>query len=276
MSTPSIAHYREAFNLALGVGPQNPFSVSSLDVSNDDFLKLGGAKGDRWEWKHGGHIYAFRIVRARGTIASAGIALKRYIGAAGRTGTMASSTKAVSVTADTFAENEVVDGLMITTGGTGPNQMRRIKENTTEAGASTVTVAERDNTHNAYEAIGSPEAWTTLPDATTTYSIYCGWEVVPTSGVGDVVIGVSLAAVTSGNWTIIIEGGPCQALVVGSTDATTAGGWVVPSATAGTLKGPTAAGITAVEAAGVCGQAIQVQAGAAALTAIILSRRHIV
>ena len=275
MSTPSIAIYREAFNLALGVGPQNPFSVSSLDVSNDDFLKLGGKKGQRWEWEHGGHTYAFRIVRARGTIASAGIALKRYIGAAGRTGTFSASTKAVSTTADTFTENEINDALIITTGGTGPNQVRRIKEHDASANA-TVTISERDYTHNAYEAIGSPEAWTTLPDATTTYSIYCGWEVVPTSGVGDVVIGVSLAAVTSGNWTIIIEGGPCQALVVGSTDATTAGGHVVPSATAGTLKGPTAAGITAVEAAGVCGQAIQVQAGAAALTAIILSRRHVV
>lgn len=268
MSTPSIAHYREAFNLALGVGPQNPFSVSSLDVADADFLKLGGQKGKRWEYKGN----TFRIVRVRGTGVVAGTALSRYIGNAARTGTFSASTKAVSTTADTFTESEVIDALIITTGGTGPNQVRRIKEHDASANA-TVTIAEPDYAHRSYEAIASPEAWTTLPDGTTTYSIYADWEVIPTAGATSVVIGVALATVTNGNWTIIIEDGPCQALVVGTTDATTAGGAVVPSSTAGVLKGPTAAGITAAEAWLVCGQAIQVNAGASALTEIVLSRR---
>ncbi len=216
MSQASIAHYLEAFNYGLGEGSYNPFT-RSLDVSHADFMdgKLHGQRGKSWEYKGN----TFRIVRVRSANVVIGSALSLFIGGATRAGTLASSTKAVATTALSLTESDVAGGLLFTTGGTGaaPPQLRFIKDNDGTAGATTLTVAERDQAHNI-EAISTPDAFTTLPDGTTTYGIFCHWEAKQSAGVSDAITAIALGTVTNGNWTIVIEEGPVNALVVGTTE----------------------------------------------------------
>lgn len=261
MSGSSDAIFFRAFSAAIGEGSYNPFANSN-DVAYADLAnaKLRIGPGQSNDFRYGFVDYRFRLVRAKSAVAQ-GDLVTPFVRS---TGTFASSTKAISTTAASYTASELASGLVVTKAGTGLNQLRFIKDNSDDAGASTITVATFDNTYNT-DAISTPDAWTTLPDGTTTFTAYCPWDVDKSAAATDFVIGVALNTVTAGNWTIILEKGPAMTKVVGSTDATTALGPVVPSATAGTAKGPTAAGITAAEAARVFGYAVDAYAGAALL-----------
>lgn len=75
---------------------------------------------------------------------------------------------------------------------------------------------------------------------------------VDVAGAGGYPVGVALGTITSGNRTIIQISGLARVLTVGTTDALTDGG-VAVTAAAGVVKGPTGAGLTAVEASTIVG-----------------------
>lgn len=269
MTSSSI--YRRIASKALGEGLAAAFG--NCDVSDADFARIGKLGG-----KPGGvytdpiHGIRLRIVRVRGAaVAAIGTTLKRYIGGTGRTGTFSAATKALVTTTSTFADNEIGGAFLATTGGTGPNQFRNVLEFDSAANA-TIRVAKRDSQYDLAD-IASADAYAVSPDATTTFSLYAPWEVTPCSAVADFVSCVSLSTVTQDNWTIVAEKGPVPVLTVGSTDAATAGGGAYPSATLGTAKGPTAAGITAQEASRLFGIFIDAYSGAAALRLVDLLGR---
>jgi hypothetical protein len=259
MSLSANAIFKYAFSNALGEGAAKLFSYGN-NVSLSDLGKLGFALGQRFAFRVGNIDYIFRVGLFKAAGAE-GDALKLD---APRTGTLASSTKAISTTASTYTESALAGGLITLTANTGAPATRFIKDNSGDSGASTVTVAERDMAHNI-DATSTTDAWGTQPDATTTFAIYTPWEVNVSAAATDFIVGACLNTVSSGNCAIYLEQGPVMVKVIGAPDATTALGPLVPSATAGTLKGPTAAGITAVEASRVCGLAITAYGGAAAL-----------
>ena len=88
--------------------------------------------------------------------------------------------------------------------------------------------------------------------------------------------GVALGAVADDEIGVIQVGGPVLAKCVGSTDALTALGTVVPSGTAGVLKGPTTAGETAADARLACGISISAYSGASALRLIYLTGNRVI
>lgn len=266
----AMALYRTSVNRALGDGTWEAFK--GLDVTNSDFLELqktrtalgGLRKGQSFTDEITGNRY--RIVRARGTITGEGYILKQYIGAAGRVGNLTgASTKAVQVTDDTFVAHDLVDGYEFINAGTAVGELRTILENDDTAGASTITVAAKRRVYPGETVADSPDNFVALPDATSDYVAFCPWEVVQTSAVTDYVVACALGAVTDGNWTIVLEQGYGLIRVVGSTDALTAGGPIVPSATAGIGKGFTTAGETAAEARLAFGQSIVAYSGASAV-----------
>lgn len=258
--------HREAFNRALGTGLADSFR--SVDITDANFSQLGISKGQRFPYiiPGTGTEFVLRAVRARGALLE-GSLVKRYVGAAGRIGNLtAASDKAIVVTDDTFVANDLAGGIFFITAGTGANQRQRfIRKNSAAAGASTITVAEREGLYPNTTDEDAADALDTAPDGTSDYSVYCDWEVVASAAATDFVVGVSLGVATSGNWTLILETGICLCLQVGSTDAVTAGGALVPSATAGTAKGPLTAGLTATEAMVAFGEALSAYAGASAL-----------
>jgi hypothetical protein len=261
-----IAVYRRAFSRALGEGRISAFK--GLTASDTDFQTkraLGGlAPGERFIDPVTGNVY--RVGRARAAVGEAGLLLKTYVGAAGRIGTgTANSTKAVFETADNLVAHDLVNGYFTLTGGTGAPETRLIIDNDDTAANSLVTVSEADRSYPGTTAITSPDAFTTLPDNTTTYSIFCPWEVLPTTAVTSRVVGVSLGAVSDGDWFIYLEKGYGYVKAAGDTDAITADGPIVPSATAGVGKGPTGAGITATEARVCAAYALEASTAAARL-----------
>lgn len=267
----SSSIYRRIASKALGEGLAAAFG--NCDVSDADFArigKLGGMPGGKYtDPIHGVRL---RIMRVRGAaVAAVGTTLKRYIGGTGRTGTFSAATKAVVTTTSTFADNDIGGAFLSTTGGTGPNQFRNVLEFDSAANA-TITVAKRDSQYDL-AAISTPDAYSVSPDATTTFSLYAPWEVTPCTAVTDFVSCVALSTVTQDNWTLVADMGPVPVLTVGSTDAATQGGPAFPSATLGTAKGPTAAGITAAEAARMFGIFIDAYSGAAALRLVDLLGR---
>jgi hypothetical protein len=262
------ALYRRIASKALGEGLAAAFA--SLDIADSKFYQLGMNPGDRGTDPI--HGVTIRAVRARGAaIAAAGTTLKRYIGGTGRTGTLSAATKAVLTTPSTFADNDIGGAFIQTTGGTGPNQFRSVLE-FDSAALATITVAKRDREYDLAD-IASADALAVLPDNTTTFSIYAPWEVTPCTAVTDLVSAVSLGAVTQDNWTLVVEKGPVPTLTVGSTDAAVAGRGAFPSATLGTCKGATAAGVTAAEALVQFGVFIDAYSGAAALRLVDLLGR---
>lgn len=256
VAIPAI--YRRAFDHWLNEGAYQAFK--NLDVADADFQKLGLGKGAEAEYEGG----TIRIVRARGALVAGGLC-KLYIGGANRTGTLtANTTKAVTEGAETYVKGDLSGGNVFIKSGTGVGQLRKILSNDAAAGASHLTVARPDTGLNQ-TAIQSPDAFATLPDATSTYSIVMGWEVVASAGVNDYVNAIALGTVTSGNWTLVQTRGYCLINCVGSTDALTAGGPIVPSATAGTGKGFTTAGELAKESRLAFAQALDAYSGAADL-----------
>lgn len=249
-----------AFAEWLSTGRKDAFKGANLSIT--DIAKLGLELGQYACYD--GAIY--RAVRARGALTGEGYILKQYANAAGRTGTAtAASTKQRMVTADTLVKGDLKGGRVWRPSGTGTTEGPRvILDNNDAAGASTVDVSRRV-AHLNRAATSAADAFTTAPDGTSTYNLHCDWEVVETSGVGDYVIGAALGAVTDGNLTIIVVESPYAVIrCVGSTDALTALGTLVPSATAGVAKGFTAAGETAAEARLSFGAPYDAYAGAAA------------
>lgn len=267
----AMALYRRAFSRALGEGAYEAFK--SLNVSDSDFNELmkkssglgGLRRGQSFHDEITGNRY--RIVRARGAITGEGYLLKQYFGAAGRVGNLtAASTRAVLTTDDSFTARELAGGYVFINAGTGIGELRPIQDNDGTAGASTITVVPAGKPPYPGSTVADwPDNFTALPDATSDYVSFLPWEVVETSGVGDYVVGAALGAVTSGNWTIVLEEGYGLLRVVGSTDALTAGGPIVPSATAGIGKGFTTAGETAAEARLAFGQSLVAYSGASAV-----------
>jgi len=265
----AMALYRAGINRALGEGAYEAFK--GLNVTDADFMeltksnKLGGLRRmQSFVDEMTGNSY--RIVRARGAITGEGYLLKQYFGAAGRVGNLtAASTKAVITTDDTFVAHDLAGGLVFLNAGTGVGELRPIEDNDDTTSLSTITVARKRGTYPGETVADSPDNFVALPDATTDYVSFVPWEVVETSGVGDYVVAWALGAVTSGNWTIVLEQGYGLVRAVGSTDALTAGGPLVPSGTAGIAKGFTTAGETAAEARLAFGQALAAYSGASAV-----------
>lgn len=263
------ALYRTGVNRALGDGAWEAFK--GLDVTDSDFkelsktTKLGGLRqGQSFLDEITGNRY--RIVRARGTITGEGYILKTYAGASGRVGNLTgASTKAVQVTDDTFVAHDLASGYEFINAGTAVGELRTILDNDDTASASTITVARNLKSYPGEQVSDSADNFVALPDATSDYAALCTWEVVHTSAVTDFVVGVALGAVTDGNWTIMLDRGWGLIRAVGSTDALTLLGGLMPSATAGVAKGYTAAGITAAEAPVIFGKAAVAYAGASAV-----------
>lgn len=256
-----MALYKSPYNRFVGESSESPFAgINWTDTKYKS--RAFCAPGERFPVPNTNTI--IRWVRVRGSGVVAGTLLKLY---AGRTGTLASATAGTVTTASTLAVTDVGEGIFSTTGGTGLNQHRHIYDSDGATNASKLTLLESDNSNYQTDA-SLPEALSPVPDATTTFRIYCPWEVQPSAAVTDLISAVALGTVDDGNWTMVVEEGLVPARVVGSTDALTADGLVVPSATAGVGKGLTAAGITAAEAARVFARSIDAYSGAAALRLI--------
>lgn len=105
------------------------------------------------------------------------------------------------------------------------------------------------------------EGWGVALDTTSDYVTYSPNYVSladtdDVSAIATRVRGVAISAVTDEYWAWFQIKGFCPLVRgIGSTDAFVRGAPIVPSSTAGAAKGPTAAGITAVEAATMFGYA---------------------
>jgi hypothetical protein len=265
MSTLLYSVHREAFKAAAGSGWHQSFA--GVSVADANFIQMGGSKGARFEY--GQNEYMIGRNRTGGVLAAGDIVKYR----AALTGTITAATKAVLTTDQTYTVNEHVGKILFITAGTGIGQMRRIIANSGGANA-TITVAQNDGSLGI-AAISTPDAFGTLPVNTDTYEIICPWEIVKHAAATDFIIGAALGDVADGEWTIFQTKGIALVSIVGSTDATTAGGPVVPSATAGIAKGPTGAGITASEASRVFGIAWDAYNSTAALRPVTLLGKYL-
>lgn len=257
-----MTNFRIPYARHLGAGSQSAFRDG--DVTDAKFREIGGAPGMVFPFE--GNLFA--VYRNRnGSALAEGEIIKLYFNAAARTGTASAGAADQFTSADTFTAGELVDksvaSYVFITGGTGPGQRRKITRHASGANAI-VYVADYDRSLNL-AAASAADKFATVPDATSTYSIVLPWEIVKHSAVGDWIVGVSLSAVTDGNWSVFQIGGFSLVKSVGSTDALVAGSTFVPSATAGVAKGFTTAGETVAEARLSFGMPIDAYSGAAAL-----------
>lgn len=266
----AMAILRRAMSKGLGEGAWQAFK--GLDVTDADFQELlksrqlgGLRRGQSFHDEITGNRY--RIVRARSAVTGEGYLLKQYGGNAARIGGLTANSKKASIeTNDTFVAHELAGGLTFISAGTGIGQLRTIIDNDDTAAASKITIGVKDTSYKGSQtAEDSVEALTTQPDGTSSYEAFCPWEVEQQTAVGDRVVSWALGAVTSGNWTIVLEQGYGLFRAVGSVDAITRFGALVPSATSGIAKGPTTAGMTALEASLVFGEGLSPYSGASAV-----------
>lgn len=253
-------------NSIMGEGEQDTFStINVADV--DKFLKAGLAPGDFFQYNE--NIYG--VARLRTSAGAVGDTVKLYHNAAARLATVTSATNAVlTCSGAAFVADELVGMYVFVKTGTGIGQRRRILANTT----TTITVA-RYFSPLQLAATSAPDAFDTTPVNTDTISIFGYGEVEKTTAVTDSVQGVLLGTVTQDNYCVFVAQGPALVNCVGSTDALTAGGPVVPSATAGVAKGFTTAGETAAEARLAFGIALDLYAGAKALRHVHLTGNRV-
>lgn len=250
------AFYRRMFATWLGESKAN--ALRGLNFTLEDMKRLGLSLGSRAQYK--GNV--FRCVQARGALTDGGI-VKGYASNASRLANVTAPFKKSLITTDgTFVNNELIGGLVEVVAGTNANQVREILDNSGAAAASTLLVAKPDSSLRL-DAESVPDGLTLL-DATSDIGVFCDWEVVEHSAAADLIVGVSLGAVTNGNFTFILEKGYVQGKSIGSTDALTSLGLLVPSGTAGNAKGVLTAGITAAEAAVAFGKSIHAYSGASA------------
>lgn len=276
---PLIAILRRLWAPWFGEGAAS--SLRSLDIAPADFAKLGMSLGHSYEtqWPSypgypQGAPVTFKCIRARSALVDGGL-VKAYAGNAGRTAAVTGAKKGIIPTAGTFAAADVVGALMELVSGTGANQTPRvILGSDGAAGASKLKISRRDSQLRLDEESAS-DALGTATDATTNVSIFAGWECVSAGGAAtDQVSGVALGAVTSGNYSIIVESGYAHARVDGGQVGRggTALCGLVPGA-ADTAWPVTAAGVTAPDAAFMFGTLIHAYTGAAAKRLIRLHGR---
>lgn len=205
-----------------------------------------GFPGMAWTWQ--GNIYQYFQNRSGGALTE-GMGTSVYYGAAGRIGNLTgASTKARIVTDDTFSAAGALvgahewPGYVFLTAGTTIGERRQIFKNSAATTASTIDVTPDTFNREAGPVRGvstlEVDAYATLPDATTDYSVFCAWEMVAcdidaliTSRLQGIVISTTVA---DGNMGVQQLTGPAIALVDGTTDLV-AGDALIPSSTAGTL-----------------------------------------
>lgn len=216
------------------------------DVRPSVLSGVGAAwPGMTWTWR--GCILQYVQNRSGGALTE-GMGVSLYYGAAGRIGNITgASTKARLVTDDTFVAGDLIGalewpGYVFSTLGTTLGERREIFANSAAAGASTIDVTPDTFNREAGPVHGlatlDVNAYATLPDATTDYSVLCPWEVVAvdidaliTSRLQGVVLSTSI---TDGRMGVIQLTGPAIASVDGTTDLV-AGDALIPSSTAGAL-----------------------------------------
>lgn len=258
---PYINHYAARFALAEWLKKGRADMYTNVSLTADKLKELGLELGQFVEVEN----RIFRAVRARSAFTAKGYTGKTYMGAAGRTGTAAVSTKDELITADTFVKGDLDGGQVWASSGTDFGS-RRIRKNGDTAAASTVRVAPKLIHSLRTSGADSAEAFTVAPDATSVYNIHCGWEVAQTTAVTDLVTCVSLGAVADGHLTIVeVEAEYSDIFCAGNTDALTVGGLIVPSSATGVSKGQTTAGLTAGEAARWFAQSYDAYTGAGGL-----------
>jgi hypothetical protein len=207
-----------------------------------------GWPGMAWTWR--GCILQYVQNRSGGALTE-GMGTALHYAAAGRIGNLTgASTKAKLVTDDTFSAAGALVGsnewpsYVFSTVGTTIGERRQIFGNSAAAGASTIDVVPDPRLNRDLGPVGGlptrdVNAYATLPDATTDYSVFCPWEVVATdidalvtSRLQGVVLSTSI---TDGNFGVIQITGPAIALVDGTTDLV-AGDSLIPDAVAGVLS----------------------------------------
>lgn len=261
------------FNPYAGEGPQDLYASYSL-AGGDMLLRAGFQPGDFFRYEEG--IFMLAWNRSGGALAK-GDAVKLYLNDASRLATITSATNAVltcsgaSFDVPSSTSLGLKGKLVWIITGTGIGQVRRILDNT----ATTLTVA-RYYPSLQLAATSAPEAFDTTPVNTDTLAVVGFDEVTKTAAATDNVQGVALGAVADDELAVIQVAGPALVKCVGSTDALTALGPVVPSGTAGVLKGFTTAGETAAEARLACGVSISAYSGATALRLIHLTGNRVI
>lgn len=251
--------------MALNTVTQDLYSREGLANFNFSYDQLFGY-GKAWP----GMVFPFQgelyqVVQNRnGSALTTGQAVSLSIGAAARTGNLtADSTKAVIVTDDTLDSHlhgsRSFPGRVFTTAGalatTADMEDREIVANSTDTGASTITVSKFDRINNLAAADGI-NAFSATQDASSDYSVFCGWEVVAadidavaTSVVQGIVVSTSI---TDDYFGIIKISGVALAEVDGTADLV-AGDLLVAGSTAGVLVKYTIAGANPTAAEAVIG-----------------------
>jgi hypothetical protein len=254
------------FNPYAGEGEQDAFL--NFDVAaTDRFYKAGLQPGDFFRFQEGIFQLAYN---KNGSALAQGDLVTFYVHHSTLTVT-AATADLLTIGAGGMTADALVGYFVFVKTGTGIGQLRRILGNTT----TTITVA-RYYPSLQLAAASSPDAFDTVPVNTDTVSIVGFDSVKKTAGVTENVQGVARGAVTDGQLGIIQVAGPCLAKLIGSTDAVTALGPIVPSSTAGVGKGFTTAGETAAEARLNFGIAFDLYAGATALRHVFLFGNRVI
>jgi len=271
----NIAIYRRMFASWMGEGKAG--SLRNLNFTEADAKRLGIRVGDSYECRIPGvrgvrSQYAFivRAFRARGTITDGQI-LMPYAAAAARTANAVTPfPKDVITTDGAFTVDDLRETIVEVVAGTGIGQVRGVFDNT----ATKLSVAARDGSLRI-AAADTPDALTTALDATSDVSVFDPREAVATAAATDLVTGVALGAVTSGNVSLYCERGLALVKVKGDTGgkAGTSLGLLVPSGVAGEALPDTDAGITAAEAATFFGALVHAYTGASALRLALIFGR---
>lgn len=264
------------FNPFQNEGEQDLFANYSLATA-DIFLKAGLQPGDFFRYNEGIFQVAFN---RSGSSTAKGNSMTVYWNDASRIATLtAGSTAALLVASG--AAFDVSDGTPGTglngkfvevKTGTGTGQVRRILDNT----ATTITVSKPQFSLPGSTAATAPEAFDTTPVTNDTIAVFGFDELKKTTAATDMVQGVALGVVADDQLGVFQVAGPALALIVGSTDAVTALGPIMPSGTAGVLKGFTTAGETAADARMACGIALSAYSGASGLRAVFLTGKNVI
>lgn len=259
-----------------GEGEADLFSNYSVPTAQDRLTRAGLQPGDFFRFREGIFLVAWN--RA-GSATAKGDAVTAYINDASRLATLTAATNSVLTAAgaafdvpNASGEPGLLGKLVFIITGTGTGQVRRILENT----ATTITVSKLiPSIQLSATDTSNPNVFDTAPAINDTIAVIGFDEVKKTGAVTDNVTGVAMGVYADDALGIFCVAGPCLAKIVGSTDAVTALGPIVPSATAGTFKGPTTAGETAAEARLSAGIAFSAYAGASALRLVFLTGKNI-
>lgn len=224
------------FNEVFGLS----FTGSSL-VSSDSDATRRNAPGQLCyvEAREGRRVYRYTKVKAAFAIGQIAMVSAPNQTITDITQAQATTTnlfkKTGGFTANQYNDGTFPSGYVTTNTGTGNGQTRSVRSNSAD-----ILTVDRN--------------WDVALDTTTDGLVYDP-NYVSLANTGSVsvrasnVFGVAISAVTIENWSWFQVGGFCPLVrCVGSTDPAIRGAIIVPSATAGACKGPTAGGTTADEA----------------------------